>query len=66
MVRKSIRGVLVKENDFDEVEGDPDAEEPCVTKRVVCKKRSPLPYEKTVEKKRNYIQNDVPTSGEQI
>ncbi len=37
MVRKSIRGVLVKEKDFDEVEGDPDAEEPCVTKSV-CKK----------------------------
>ena len=28
MVLKSIRVVLVTENDFDEVEGDPDAEEP--------------------------------------
>ena len=38
MVLKSIRVVFVTENDFDEVEGDPDAEEPCVTKKVVCKK----------------------------
>ena len=38
MVRKSIRVVLVTENDFDEVEGDPEADEPCVRKRIVCKK----------------------------
>ena len=42
MVRKSIRVVLVAENDFDEVEGDPDAEETrrnsSRMKLVVCKK----------------------------
>ena len=38
MVRKSTRVVLVIENDFDEVEGDPDADEPCVRKKIVCKK----------------------------
>ena len=39
MVRKSTRVVLVIENDFDEVEGDPDADEPCVRKRIVCEKK---------------------------
>ena len=39
MVRKSTRVVLVIENDFDEVEGDPATEEPYVTKRIVCKKK---------------------------
>ena len=43
MVRKSIRVVLVAENDFDEVAGDPDAEEPRRSslrmKLVVCKNK---------------------------
>ena len=43
MVRKSIRVVLVVENDFDEVAGDLEAEEPRRSslrmKLVVCKNK---------------------------
>ena len=56
MVRKSIRVVLVAENDLDEVAGDLEAEEPRRSslrmKLVVCKKKVTL---KSDEKKNETI-----------
>ena len=55
MVRKSIRVVLVAENDVAEVGGDPDAEEP---RRISYRRLGPCVKKtepKCTLKKRNYI-----------